>query len=252
MIDEESTLHVANHRTMQLLGGFRVRSDGHLLMLPDRARRVLACVALIAGDATRREIAGRLWPDVTQARANADLRTTLWRLQRLGAGLVVTTGDMLSLGEVSVDVHAVEEWIQTAIAPPVMLGEHPSTPPPGAGRVLLSGWDDEWLEQPRERLRLLQLQAFESLAGRLLASGRLAEALPHAITVVQASPLRESANQLMVEIHLRQGNVAEAVHHFELYQDRLRRELGVDPGLAITSLLGRFLPTGVRKLAPSS
>jgi two-component SAPR family response regulator len=174
----------------------------------------------------------------------------LWRLQRVCSGLVVVSRDLLTLSGVTVDVHAVEEWITAAITPPLTLGERPCAPPPGAGRPLLSGWEDDWVEQPRERLRLLQLQAFESLAGRLLSAGRPAEALPHAIAVMQAAPLRESANQLMIEIHLRQGNVNEAVRHYERYRALTRSELGVEPGLGITSLLGRFLPVAAAGTRP--
>jgi DNA-binding SARP family transcriptional activator len=187
-------------------------------------------------------MAGQLWPDVPQHRASADLRTALWRLQKVEPGLVDVAGDQVSLHHtVGVDVRELEEWIAATIAPPTMSGADLGPVPRGAGRVLLPGWDEEWLVQARERLRLLQLLAFESAASRLLAEDRPREALPYALSVVQSAPMRESANHLMIEIHLRQGNVADSLHHFEQYRTLMRNELGVEPGTGITSMMAQFL-----------
>lgn len=233
---------------VQLLGGFRVRHEAAPVMLPASASRLLAFLCL-HDPATRTEVAGTLWPDAPQSRANSNLRTAIWRLQKVHDKFVDGAQDLVGLGAVEVDVHAVERWITAAISPQ-LAGENPATPP-GAGRPLLPTWDEPWLEQPRERLHLLQLQAFESLAARLLAVGRPGEALPYAITAMQSAPLRESANQLMIEIHLRQGNVADALSQFKRYRALLQAELGIGPGLGMTSSLGRFLPAERREARPS-
>ncbi|GAB2678011.1 AfsR/SARP family transcriptional regulator [Thalassiella azotivora] len=227
---------------LQVLGCFRLGRSGHAVLLPAGAARLLAYLAVV-GPVSRQQVSGTLWPDVPQSRASADLRTALWRLQRVDRCVVRSSRDDVSLGDVDVDVHRVERWITAVLQD----GGHAASgacpaPPPGTGTGLLHEWDDEWLEQPRERLRLLQLHALETLVGRLLLSGRIGEALTHAITLVHAAPLRESSNQLMLELHLRQGNVAEALRHFHRYRRLLAEEIGVEPGPSITALMTRFLP----------
>jgi DNA-binding SARP family transcriptional activator len=226
---------------LQVLGRLRLSHDGQPVLLPTGATRLLAYLA-VTGPSSRQQASGTLWPEVTQQRASADLRTALWRVQRIGRQLVRSSRDAVVLGDVEVDADRVERWIESVLDPAEATPGACPPPPPGAGGELLPEWDEPWLEQPRERLRLLQLQALESLSARLLLSGRIGEALTHAITLVHAAPLRESSNQLMLEIHLRQGNVAEALRHFDRYRRLLGREVGVQPGPGISSLMTRFLP----------
>lgn len=228
---------------LHLMGVFRVRrADGPPVMLPRAAGRLVAYLG-VHGPTGRGELAGALWLDSTQSRANADLRTALWRLRKAtGPLLIHVTRSVVALSDaVVVDLHAVEGWALEAIAAAPTAGT-PDGPPPGAGRSLLPGWDEEWLSAPRERLRLLQVQANESIGYRLLTAGHAAEALPYALRVVQSDPLRESGNQLMVEIHLRQGNLIEASRHYERYRRLLHDELAIEPGIGITSLINRSAP----------
>lgn len=226
--------------SVHLLGPFRARKDAQPVAIPTSSARLLAYLALHTA-AARSEVAGALWPDVPQARANSDLRTALWRLHLSGSDFVDSTGQTLSLrGTVDVDVHAVSEW--TAAVLSTSLGPTVPRPPQGIGRDLLPDWDDEWLEHPRERLRLLTVQACESAAERLLTAGRAAEALPYLLQVTQMEPLRESAQQLMVELHLRQRNVHEAVRQYRRYRSLVRRDLGIEPGIGIQSLISRHFP----------
>ncbi len=232
--------------SIRVMGAFRVRRHGRTLVVPTGVARILAFLAL-AESATRTDLMMNLWPDRPRARGSSGLRTLLWRVQKVDPGLIEVARDRVSLADaVSVDVRDVERWIASAIGSAPMADERMSLPV-SAGKVLLPGWDELWLELPRERLRLLQNQAFESLAERLLSNGRPGEALPLVLTVVQSSPLRESANQLMIEIHLRQGNVAEASNQFERYRALLRDELGVEPGMALMSLMARFAPVRNRR-----
>src|SRR4030095_136350 len=71
--------------SLRMLDGFRVVVGGRVLSIPLSARRVVAFVGL-RGRSARAEVAGTLWPDVTDAKAQAALRTALWRLRQLTAG----------------------------------------------------------------------------------------------------------------------------------------------------------------------
>lgn len=212
-----------------------------MVVIPNSSARVLAYLAVHAAT-SRSEVAGALWPDVPQARANSDLRTALWRLQAGGADFIDSNGQALSLADaVEVDVGTVADWATAALSAPVGASELPQ-PPRDSGRELLPGWNDEWLEHPRESLRLLTVQAFESAAERLLGVGRTAEALPYLLHVTQMDPLRESAQELMLELHLRQRNVHEAIRQYRRYRELVRRDLGLEPGVGIRSLMSRHVP----------
>ncbi|QGQ20707.1 SARP family transcriptional regulator [Cellulomonas sp. JZ18] len=235
---------------LRLLGVFRAVADDRILTFPTSARRLLAYLALNEV-ADRDRIATDLWPELPAARAHSDLRTALWRLRRTHPSFVEVDAHALALGEdVIVDVHRVREWAAHVLGLDVTpLPDARSEPPRTAGAPLLPAWDDAWLEPHRTAVHMLQLQAFEMLAAKLLVAGRVAEALPHALRVVQVDPLRESAQALLVEIHLRQGNVADALRQYGTYRDLLHAELGIAPGLRVSSLIDQVMS---RDVAPGS
>jgi len=101
---------------------------------------------------------------------------------------------------------------------------------------LLPGWYDDWVIFERERIRQQLLHALEALSRRLADLGRCAEAVDVAISAVGADPLRESANRVLIEVHLAEGNVVEARRTYERYREAVRRELGVEPGEQLASL----------------
>ncbi|GAA4455158.1 AfsR/SARP family transcriptional regulator [Phytohabitans houttuyneae] len=202
--------------------------------------RVLAVLA-VHGPASRAEVSGLLWPESPQSRASSDLRTALWRLQRTGADFLDLDGQTLAIAErVAVDLASASEWAKN-----VVHGAWPATetppPPDGCDRELLTGWDEPWLEHPREHVRMLTVQAIEVAAQRLLTAGRPAEALPYLLQVMRMDPLRESAAQLLVELHLVQRNVHEAVRQYRRYRDLVRADLGIEPGIGMRSLVSRYL-----------
>lgn len=227
-----------------MLGVFRAFTENRACVFSGTAQRILAYLAL-NGAAARPQLAGELWPDHTQQQAQSDLRTALWRLQQVSRDFVESTGDILALREtISIDVDDVIAWANEAISPTTMTFIERSEPPRGAGLELLPGRSDSWLEPHRTRLQMLQTQAYECVAARLLASGRVPEALPYALQVVQGDPLRESAQHLMLEIHLRQGNVGAALRQYEGYRQLLASELGIEPGLRVTTLVGQYIGRG--------
>ena len=65
---------------------------------------------------------------------------------------------------------------------------------------------------------------------------RFCDALQVGLAAVRAEPLRESAHRLLVRVHLREGNVAEAIRQYRSYADLLRRELHATPSPVIQRL----------------
>jgi DNA-binding SARP family transcriptional activator len=229
---------------LHLLGRFLLRTNDRCLVLSPSARRLLALLA-VRGPGPRSDAAGVLWPDVPQARAMGNLRTVVWRIRRDADSILDIEGDVLLLTRLRVDLTEVHEWAWRSLQ-----GVEPWVPiPPGATLELLPGWSDQWLIEPREQLRQLQLYALEAAAQRLLSAGRLGEAAGLALAAVARDPLRESAHRLLIEVHLREGNTQDAVQQFRRYQRTIRRELGTSPGPRLVALLSSHVaPSGLPDL----
>jgi DNA-binding SARP family transcriptional activator len=116
---------------------------------------------------------------------------------------------------------------------------------PGQGE-LLPGWYDDWVLLEQERLRQLRLHALERAAHELSRRGLYGQALDTALSAVRLEPLRESAHAAVMRIHLAEGNVSEAMTHFEAYSGLLRAELGVPPSAGLTALLRDRVPPEMR------
>ncbi|MEU4400843.1 BTAD domain-containing putative transcriptional regulator [Micromonospora orduensis] len=220
--------------SLHLLGGFRLLRGAVPVVVPRGLQRVIALIGLRPG-ATRSQLAGLLWPDVSEERALSSLRTALWRLRQDPCCPMAVAGDTVRLGPaVRLDV---DELVGTAAR--VRDGDDPCTVRAlAAGRHdLLPGWYDDWVLLDRERLRQLRLHMLEQVAGQHLAAGRHGEALEAALEAMAAEPLRETPHRLVVRIHLAEGNAFEAVHAFYVYRDLLRRELRLEPSPAMSALL---------------
>jgi DNA-binding SARP family transcriptional activator len=55
--------------------------------------------------------------------------------------------------------------------------------------------------------------------------------------VVSSEPLRESAQRALIEAHLAEGNLCEALRSFATYASLLDRELSVAPPQDLTAAL---------------
>lgn len=219
--------------SLRMLDGFRVLVDDEPLSIPLSARRVVAFVGL-RGRSSRAEVAGTLWPDVTDAKAQGALRTALWRLRQLTAGLgadpLVTGDETLRLREaVEVDVDALVTAIRRVIDDGECGVDQGLLPTLATMGELLPGWYDDWVLLGRERLRQLQLHALELTAAQLSCEGRYAEAIEAALAAVRLEPLRESATRVLIRIHLAEHNVVEAVRRFEVFRRQVVAELGIEP-----------------------
>ncbi len=234
-----SGVSAARNRTrprIVLLDGFQLVLGGAALPVPLGVQRLLALLALHPGAVLRSNVRGILWPDVTESAANGRLRTALWRAGRLHDGLVETSPTHLRLaGDTVVDTHETVALAHRLLAPAdVDAGELIQEALAGE---LLPGWYDDWVLFERERLNQLMLHALEALAVRLLALGRYGSAADAAYAAIRVDPLRESAQQVLIRVHLAEGNVREAVRRYRAYAGLLQDELGIQPSAALTELV---------------
>jgi DNA-binding SARP family transcriptional activator len=225
---------------IELLRQFQVRSDGLPLALGRSGERMVAYLALEDRSTARDRIAGALWPDTSQCRAAANLRRALCLVRHYAPGLMRGDAHRLSLvSGINVDVRAQRRLIEA-----ITCGER-TTANADELRLLrgdlLPDWDEPWLEASREELRQLRLISLETVAAAHLVAGRPASALAVALCVACDQALRESAQRLVVQAHLAQGNWAEAVRHYMRYRTQLWDELQMRPGAGMEALMKPML-----------
>lgn len=222
---------------VELFGGFRIIADGHEATIPASTRRLVAFLAMRRRPAERVYAAGCLYADKTEERAQANLRSAIWRLRQCAHQLVEADPTRIWLRSgVEVDV---DDAISCALR---LIDERIAIDDPSLDKALfcadlLPEWYDDFVELERERLRQLQLHALEAVARRLHRLGRHAEALDAALTAVAHEPMRESAHRLTITIHLAEGNSAEAMRQYGLLERILDSELGIAPSGETRQLL---------------
>lgn len=232
----------AAHRTqarttrprLVLMGGFRFEQAGSPVLPPLALQRLLALLALRGPFMPRHQVAGVLWPDKSEARALANLRSTLWRASDEISGVLVSESDRVGIsGELGIDTQELERQCLASVDAVPQLDEIMAFTRTVAGD-LLPGWYEDWVLFEREKQRQIHLYGMESLTDALLRSGRHADAVIVGLAVVACEPFRESAHRLVIEAHLAMGNVAEARRQLEMCRHHLRTHLGLDasPGLA--------------------
>lgn len=222
MSDEDQRVEI------DLFGGFEVRIGGEPCPLAPAVERLVAYLAIQHRNIDRRRVAGTLWPDTSETKATASLRSALWRTNR-DHPLIDSCSARLSLcDDVRVDL-----WDRLAWADSVRLGTGLEaflpTEPYSLSGELLSDWYDDWVIIDRERVRQVTLQALETLAHGLLGEDRFGAALQAALSAIYLEPLRETSHAAAIDAHLAAGNVSEAQRHLDWSADLLRTELGIEP-----------------------
>lgn len=226
---------------LRVLGTFGLTVGGQPVSLGLTSQRLLALLAIRSRQVPRNQAAGILWPDTGRAKAMANLRSALWRLQQCCRGVVdASLYDLRLCGQVVVDVQ------RTSAVAYRLLDK--STRPDEAEltEALRSNLyediadelgDDDWLTSERERYRQMRVHALETLAEKLLAAGWHGAAIEAASGAVRADPFRECAYRLLIQAHLAEGSQLEARRQYSAYFALLRDELGLTPSAAFLGLL---------------
>jgi len=221
---------------LRLLEGFELSIDGASIRTTPSLRKVIAYLAIKNRPVRRCSLAGVLWPETTESRARANLRSTLCRIAPPCAAVLDLRGDMVALQpQVSVDVH------EALLAADHLLND--TEPPPGDldARLfrgeLLPEIGDSWVTTEREHARQVFLHALEALAAYQIEQGRLPLAIMAALTAIGMDPLRESATRLLIQAHLAEGNRSEAHRALISYSEILRNELDLDPSAELVRLV---------------
>jgi len=227
---------------LRVLGGFQLLLGEQPVPLPLQAQRVLGLLAVGDSPQARATLAGRLWDDVPERRAQANLRNAVWRIRLASEDVLQSTRHAVGLGDaVALDLDEAQRCAKALLS--------------GDGaqadarlidvleQDLLPAWDEDWLVIERERQRQLRMHALEALSVSLCEASRHPEAITAALAAVRAEPLRESAQRALIAAHLGEGNVSEAVRQLDAYRRLLHAELGIAPSAQLEALVGRALTT---------
>lgn len=219
---------------LRLLGGFQLRANGHVVDAMHCCERVLAFLALNDRSLPRAYVAASLWPDTTDRKAGANLRSALWRIHRCGHDVIDAAGSNLALrADVWVDVRYVEASARAHRASGVVPEREFIDRVRGE---LLPGFWDSWLVFERERLRHETTNLFEAMCGDALAHQDHHVAVLAALAAVECDPLRESSTGLLVRAHLSAGNRTAALITLRRHIALLRDELGESPSRELIEL----------------
>jgi DNA-binding SARP family transcriptional activator len=228
---------------LDLIDGFRLRLPSCEPSLPTTAQRLVALLGLRHA-LDRSTAAGTLWPDFSESRAVASLRSALWRINSAANALVLSDRHQLRLNpEVVVDVDEVSHLAQR-LHRGCDLDEGDRLLHIEAGE-LLPGWDETWVELERERLRQLQLYALTDLAQLHVTAGDVVGALELVHRALRLEPLRESTHRVLVSIFVRVGDYGAALRSFDGYRRLAATELGVPPSpsmLEVVASIPRLHP----------
>jgi DNA-binding SARP family transcriptional activator len=235
-VDQSST-------TLCLLEGPFVVKHGQRLEIPEGSKRLLVFVALSGGRINRRHAAGTLWPFGDDERAGGNLRSALWRLR--GAGIDILHSDKCSLyldPDSTVDIAHLYAWAARIIGGNVGGSDFDLVDLNLEAVHLLPGWYEDWVVFERERLRQRLLHAMESLARKRIDCRHFAGAIEAAMFAVGIEPLRESAQRVLIEAHLAEGNLVEARRVFAAYRDLVGDELGILPSRDLAEMFSSGTP----------
>jgi DNA-binding SARP family transcriptional activator len=248
MKDERTTPVVR----LGLLRGFSLWVGPESVPLIWSAQRLVAFLALQDRPLSRSYVAEVLWPETTTVRANANLRSALWRTQRSCRRLIAASPQRLAIASgVAVDVLAAVGHAHRLLDDTAMSREDLGADiRADLSADLLPEWygDDDWVVVERERYLQLRLHALEAMCSRLTEDGRYGEAVEAGLAAVRAEPLRESAHRVLISVHLAEGNRWAAVRQYEQCRRLLLDELGLEPSEALRDLL----PAPSRQPAPAA
>lgn len=241
---------------MTLCGGLSVARRGELVDLKAVARqgRLVLSFLLVnrARSAARDQLIDLLWPGTPPSAPEAALSAVIARLRRaLGSSTIVA-----NQAEISLDLGA-GVWIDVDAAAAAVASADTARELGDRSRViqkaqeavdllearLLPEFDGPWVEQRRDQLDALRVEALELIADAGLSEGGfdLRAAERAATELIQHAPLREVGYGLLMRSHAARGHTAEATLVFDDLRSRLLDELGTPPSRALIALNDRLL-----------
>ncbi|HTW99770.1 MAG TPA: BTAD domain-containing putative transcriptional regulator [Acidimicrobiales bacterium] len=247
-------LNGAGRLTISLLGGFELRRDGRRLEPP--AGRPAAAVRIVAASGARlhaEALIEVLWPGVDLATGRNRLKNLLSRLRTAVGDVLVRDGELVALARgATVDSELFEREATEALAAPprgtdraaglalAALGRY-------RGELLPDDRYEPWAAQPRERLRLRQLELLDLLAAHAEERGEVDGAIRLLQRAIDTEPYDERRALRLAGLFASQGRVGSARGALRRARAALE-SLGLEPSSALDEMQSR-LGSDARRIA---
>jgi predicted ATPase/DNA-binding SARP family transcriptional activator len=221
---------------------------------PSRSMSLLAYLALNrARPVPRDAVAFALWPDIPEADARTKLRTHLHLL--LAGGLPPAEDGMawIIADKRALEWNAASKYLLD-VAEFERLAQQPSQARAAIKLYtgdLLEGFDDEWIEPIRSRLRQRQLALLCALIENASGQGEYQRSIEYADMLLALDPWREDAVRALMTARHGSGDRAGAIQVYRDFSERLKEELGVEPTSETTRVYEQVasIEAGPRRVA---
>jgi predicted ATPase/DNA-binding SARP family transcriptional activator len=228
---------------LHVIGTFRAKVNGKPLaaLRSRKSEWLLALLAIRHKSALDRHwVASRLWPDSTEDRGLAALRTTLndlrralgsesWRVQSPTSRTLRLAVHGASVDIVAMDAILDRGEIDSLVDVDDLLKGS-----------LLEGCSETWLMEewhPRE-MRLVAI--LEDHAHRAGANGNRKEAINSIRRVLSLEPINESAVRFLMTMEAESGSPSAAIEAYRELRDHLRAELRAEPDAETRRVLDKI------------
>lgn len=214
------------------LGGASITRNGreHEALTARKQQFALLAYLALEGPATRDRLLLLFWADRPEEKARHSLSQALYAIRNeLGEECLSAVGDRVGLASETVaadareleEAAAEEDWetVVDLYGGPFLDGFYLSDAPEF----------EEWAGRTRTRLARIARRAFSEIIQARLEGGNTAEALRVAWRWASLDPLEDEAQHTLIALLAETGDRTGALRQFELYRERMARELEVEP-----------------------
>lgn len=213
--------------------------------LPDKRFQLLAFLAYSGAWVSREKLSYLFWPDTSTDHARHNLRQLLRRVQSLDWVSELDTERQRIRWNVTTDVAAFRTAVETGdeddalrlFVGPLLSGLESD----GAGEF------STWLAFEREHVQSRWRKMILGRAADRERAGQHERAIALLQSLLESDPLDEEVLQHFMRVATQAGKQATALNSFQVFSERLDRELGLEPA-ASTRQLAKLIRAG----APSA
>ncbi len=206
--------------------------------VPAKSLALLCYLAVTGGRHSREKLAGLLWGDSPEDKAQASLRKALSSLRKLSETALIINRQTVAFN------HDSDYWLDVEVLESALAGDDAD---PGALQSLREAADlyrgeflegfsvrkavafEEWVLGERERLRQLVLQALHRLSVAFADRGEYAAGIEYTNRLLALEPWQEEAHRQLMTMLARSGHQSAALAQYETCRRILAEELGVEP-----------------------
>ena len=238
-----------------LFGPPRLECQGENVEISLRkALALLIYLVVTDGEFSRDELATMFWPESDQSSARANLRRTLYTVNKKSGEEILSAGrEIVSLNP-QIDVWTDIEIFRQDIEKSLQSGEPPDDMNAHSISLIeksvalyecdfLAGFSlpdspefDEWQFFEAESLRGMLVTALKQLVSAYHSRGDNAQAIHHARRWLSLDPMHEPAHRLLMELYAESGQQAAALRQYKECERILDQELGIPPQSETTEL----------------